>query len=157
MKKRALVICGIFLCLAAQNVLAHCEVPCGIYDDGMRIKMIREHILTIEKSMKMIAKLSSAPEKNYNQIVRWINNKEHHANELQHIVAQYFMTQRVKPVDKEDVEAYEEYINKLTLLHQMMFYAMKSKQTADFANVEMLRSLLNSFRDAYFGSEGHSH
>ncbi|MDY6953871.1 MAG: superoxide dismutase [Ni], partial [Thermodesulfobacteriota bacterium] len=33
---------------------AHCEIPCGIYDDQMRIDMIAEHITTIEKSMKQI-------------------------------------------------------------------------------------------------------
>jgi hypothetical protein len=38
----------------------------------------------------------------------------------------------------------------------MMFYAMKSKQTTDLANVEKLRSLLADFQVAYFG-EAHSH
>ena len=69
-----------------------------------------------------------------NQMVRWIQNKEKHAEDLVHIVTQYFMTQRVKPVDEKDSEAYEEYIEKLTLLHQMMFYAMKSKQTTDLTH-----------------------
>ena len=40
------------------NVLAHCEVPCGIYDDEARIKEIHEHLDTIEKAMKKIKELS---------------------------------------------------------------------------------------------------
>ena len=32
-------------------------------------------------------------------------NKEEHANQLQHIVTQYFMTQRIKPVDQKDEAA----------------------------------------------------
>ncbi len=32
---------------AASYAAAHCEIPCGIYDDEMRINMIAEHITTI--------------------------------------------------------------------------------------------------------------
>ena len=75
---------------------AHCEIPCGIYDDEMRVKMIFEHISTIEKSIKQIMKLEKDADRNYNQLIRWVVNKEQHANELQEIVTQYFMTQRIK-------------------------------------------------------------
>lgn len=33
---------------------AHCEIPCGIYDDQMRVNMIGEHITTIEKSKQLM-------------------------------------------------------------------------------------------------------
>ena len=145
------------LVIFAVRVFSHCEIPCGIYDDEMRIKMIAEHIDTIEKSMNQIVHLSGEvaglDPQDLNQMVRWIQNKEKHADELSHIVTQYFMTQRVKPVGKEDSKAYEDYVNKITLLHQMMFYTMKSKQTIDLANVQKLRSLLDGFKTAYFGSE----
>ena len=88
--------------LFAQGAWAHCEVPCGIYDDAARIALMREHITTVEKSMHMVEELSGAESMNYNQIVRWVNNKETHADEIQHIVSQYFMTQRVKPVASDD-------------------------------------------------------
>ena len=32
-----------------------------------------------------------------NQLVRWVDNKEIHADELSEIVTYYFMTQRIKP------------------------------------------------------------
>ncbi|MFB0526467.1 MAG: superoxide dismutase [Ni], partial [bacterium] len=89
-----------------------------------------------------------------NQLVRWIDNKEQHAQEIQFIVYQYFMTQRVKPVDRKDTDKYETYVKQLTLLHQMLIYAMKAKQTTDLDNVRELRSLLNGFATAYFGPEG---
>jgi len=38
----------------------------------------------------MIIKLSNEETINYNQIVRWVNNKEDHANKLQDIVSQHF-------------------------------------------------------------------
>jgi nickel superoxide dismutase len=138
------------------SVFAHCEIPCGIYEDTLRVRMIEEDILTVEKAMKMIVDLSQQNPQNFNQIVRWVNNKEHHADDIRHIVTQYFMTQRVKPVDKIDVR-YADYTNQLTLLHQMMVYSMKAKQTTDLANVEKLRSLLGDFKTAYFGQQEKEH
>ena len=123
---------------------AHCEIPCGIYDDEMRMHMIAEHINTIEKSMKKIEKLQSNGKINYNQLVRWVMNKENHAEALQEIVTQYFMTQRMKPAAKD-------YEKKLSLLHKMLIFSMKCKQTTDFAHVKTLRSLLQEFQDLYFG------
>jgi nickel superoxide dismutase len=76
-----------------------------------------------------------------------VTNKEHHATEVQHIVSQYFLTQRIKP----DADQYEK---KLALLHQMLLAAMKCKQTTAVSNVKKLRSLLKEFEVLYFG---HSH
>ena len=55
---------------------AHCEIPCGIYADSVRIVLIEEHITTIEKSMMMIKKLEATETIDYNQLVRWVVNKE---------------------------------------------------------------------------------
>ena len=107
-------ISAIFISLiAAVSVSAHCEIPCGIYDDQLRAQLIREHATTIEKSMKSIIELSKGSPINYNQLARWVSNKEAHANEVQHIVSQYFMTQRIKP------EA-EKYNEKLAALHELL-------------------------------------
>ncbi|MCD6274169.1 MAG: superoxide dismutase [Deltaproteobacteria bacterium] len=145
MNKKCLQIligfCTIFF--AATNVLAHCEIPCGIYDDGMRINMITEHITTIEKSIVQIKKLTGKKSIDYNQLTRWIMNKERHADELQKIVTQYFMTQRIKPDTKN-------YSNKLILLHKILLSSMKCKQQADLAHIRALKSLLKEFQALYF-------
>lgn len=146
MKKRGFQIFLLFsiLFFIVSQASGHCEIPCGIYDDEMRIGMISEHIVTIEKAMKEIMKLQDQKPVNYNQIVRWVMNKERHADELQEIISQYFMTQRIKPDTKK-------YFEKLTLLHKMLVYAMKSKQTTDFSHISTLRALLKDFKDVYFG------
>jgi nickel superoxide dismutase len=123
---------------------AHCEIPCGIYDDQLRSDLIAEHTTTIEKSMKKIVELSKQNPVNYNQLVRWISNKEKHADEIQHLVTQYFMTQRLKPDAKK-------YSEKLAVLHKMLIYAMKCKQSTDVAHISTLRSLLKEFEILYFG------
>ena len=146
MKKLILTILAILLPLSfsISTVSAHCEIPCGIYDDQLRTQLIAEHATTIEKSMKQIMELSQANAANYNQIIRWVSNKENHATEIQQIVSQYFMTQRIKPDQKK-------YSEKLIVLHKMLIAAMKCKQTTDFAHVNALRARLKEFELLYFG------
>ena len=132
-----------FIFILSIQAYAHCEIPCGIYDDEMRIKIINEHIVTVEKSMKQIIELEKDEHHNSNQLVRWIMNKEHHADEIQEIVSQYFMTQRIKL----DMQNYEK---QLGLLHQMLIYSMKCKQTTDLNNVNKLKRIIDDFEALYF-------
>ncbi|PLX11075.1 MAG: superoxide dismutase, partial [Marinilabiliales bacterium] len=116
---------------------------------------IKEHIVTIEKSMKMIIELSQAETPNYNQIVRWVMNKEEHATKLQDIVSQYFLHQRIKPVDPENTEMYEKYIDRLTLLHELLVYSMKAKQTTDLDYINKLNKAILAFEESYFHTHQH--
>lgn len=151
------IIVYLLLSLNVSSVLAHCQIPCGIYGDELRFKMIDEDITTIEKSMNQIMTLTKESPLNYNQLVRWINNKDEHAGKIQDIVNAYFLTQRITPADPSDAEAYKSYTQKLALLQQLLYYAMKTKQTTDLAHVEKLRSLLKDFYEAYFGPEDKEH
>jgi nickel superoxide dismutase len=141
----------------ASFLYAHCEIPCGIYHDQLRIELLREHIQTIEKSMQQVEELSKADAVNYNQLIRWINNKDDHANQIQEIVTRYFMTQRLKPAAATDDASTVEYVSKLTLLHEMLVYAMKCKQTTDPANTQKLSELVDRFYTAYFGEAEKEH
>jgi nickel superoxide dismutase len=136
---------------------SHCQIPCGIYDDSARFQQISEHIATIEKSMKQVNELSQQQKPSMNQIVRWVVNKEEHADLLSEIVTYYFMAQRIKPAGKADVEAYQKYVEKLTLLHEMLVYSMQAKQTTDLSNVETLKTLSDKFKAAYFADTEHKH
>ena len=146
MKKtvKTMTITVLFMALVGGTVLAHCQIPCGIYDDKMRIKMMEEHVTTIEKSIKEI---EAGP--NQNQAVRWVLNKEYHADELSDIVTYYFMAQRIKP-------GMEGYTEKLSQLHEMLVFSMKAKQTTDMAHVKKLRELIHQFEHSYF-EEDHTH
>ncbi len=138
------------LSLSSLQSQAHCEIPCGIYGDSVRITLLYEHIATIEKSMNMINELSKQDKPDYNQLVRWVTNKEEHAVKIQDIVSQYFLHQRVKPVSSADVAAYGKYVKQLDLLHNILVFAMKSKQNTDLANIETLREKVHNFEHAYF-------
>jgi len=142
---------------AAAIARAHCQIPCGIYDDPMRFTQLREHLTTIEKSMKQIEELSQADNPDWNQIVRWVMNKEDHANQFSEIVTYYFLAQRIKPTDSSDRSARIKYLRELELLHHMIVHAMKAKQTTDLEHVETLRSLVDKFEASYLGDKAEKH
>jgi nickel superoxide dismutase len=138
----------------------HCEVPCGIYGDSLRVSLIKEHVKTVEKAMDQINALSKKASPNYNQIVRWVMNKESHAAEIQEIVAKYFLHQRVKmpkpELNKKDSKvAYDKYNGLLHSLHAIQVYSMKAKQGTDTNVIVNLEKAVNKFESLYF--HGHEH
>ena len=100
---RVTVLVACLLPLLASQVLGHCQVPCGIYDDERRLDTVAEDIVTVEKAIKQVDALSKEAPPNYNQIVRWINVKEEHADDIAEIVSWYFLQQRVKPLVERGV------------------------------------------------------
>ena len=142
----ALVVIYIFA--AAAPLLAHCEVPCGIYTDDARFVALEEDLKTIEKAMGQIHELVGKTDvQSANQLARWVATKEDHAKKIQYVVTQYFMTQRLQvPPDEEGMEI---YTTKLVLLHKILRGAMKCKQTVDTAQVAQVRELLHEFEHAY--------
>jgi nickel superoxide dismutase len=107
--------------------------------------------------MTQIKALSTENPQEVNQLVRWVTTKEDHANKIQDVVYQYFMNQRIKPVDEGDGDAYTTYVNQLTLLHKMLTESMKCKQTVDPVHVENLKSLVAEFEKSYFAEAEHEH
>ena len=133
------------------SLFAHCQIPCGIYSDAMQIIQIREDLNTIEKAMRMINDLSGKLDpQTLNQISRWINTKEEHAQNIQDIISNYFLTQRVKQSSKN-------YENELITLHQLLVSVMKCKQSVDKENVKNSNKLLDDFSEFYFDEHGVDH
>jgi hypothetical protein len=129
---------------------AHCQIPCGIYDDNNVIQAMHTDWVTIEKAVKTIPALMEDPTNNANQIARWITNKEAHCQNIQDVVSRYFLAQRVKvPAEGADQKA---YLAKLALCHKVIVAAMKCKQSVDPKAVDSLHNLLHDFEDT-FGSK----
>ncbi len=164
MKTKIAVLCAALVAVAVAFPFAnrvaysHCEIPCGIYGDKTRIDLLYEHITTIEKSMAQInAIVASPPDATaINQVTRWVNNKESHATEIQHVVMQYFLTQRVKAKEAGTPE-HLKYMTQLESLHGMLVGAMKCKQTVSTDHTAGLRKSLDKFVGAYFTGEDLKH
>lgn len=153
--KTKLILALAIVLLMSVFAYAHCEIPCGIYGDKARVDLIKEHVTTIEKSMDMIEKLSAKEDIDYNQLVRWVNNKEDHANKIQDLVTQYFMFQRVKPVLDGNKKAQKKYDTELEALHRIAVRAMKAKQSTDKTHTECILKNLEKFEKSYFGEHEH--
>lgn len=149
-----------FSFFGSQDAGAYCQIPCGIYDDAARFVTMREHVATIKKSMDSINELAkdrSGRGGSANQLIRWVANKETHADELSEIVTYYFLSQRIKvPANFGDELAVKKYLADMALLHQILVYSMKAKQTTDPANTEKLLELIAKFEVSYMGKKGAS-
>ena len=146
----------ILFLLLQGSLLAHCQVPCGIYNDAARIVQIQEDFSTIQKAMNKIKELSEQQDAtSTNQMTRWILTKEEHASKIQKVVSDYFLTQRIKV--KTEGPEYDLYVKQTIYLHQILVSAMKCKQTVDSKNVDYGLDLIESFIDLYFDTHGKDH
>ena len=147
------------LILSVSYIFGHCQVPCGIYDDVQRILEIEEDVKTIEKAMVNIESLSNKKDQSsqdMNQLIRWINTKEQHAQHIQNSMLEYFLAQRIKPKETID-EEYNKYVALTTVCQKIIFTAMKTKQTVDSNHIKKLNSLINLLVNTYFDDHGIDH
>lgn len=133
----------------ASRAQAHCQIPCGIYDDPARIAHLREDATTIAKAITNINELSGRNEANaFNQAARWVAAKEAHASDIITVVAEYFLTQKLKPVAAGS-DGYDAYLKKLADHHGVLVAAMKTKQSADPASVANLTKAIDKLAGHY--------
>ena len=81
----------------------------------------------------------------------------YNAARIQETVSTYFLIQRIKAKIATQEEAYEDYVQKTTNLHQLMVAAMKCKQTLDQKHVQAGLKLLDKFVNLYFDEHGREH
>ena len=133
--------------VVAKSAYAHCQVPCGVYGDQRRFETMLEDTKTIGRAVEEIHKLAGKSDAlSSNQLTRWVMTKEDHASNTQKIIAEYFMTQRIKTSDPK-------YGEKLMAAHKVMVAAMKAKQTVDPTSVKALNDSILKFYEAYEGKK----
>lgn len=137
-----IVLTGLIL-VSPQSLHAHCQIPCGIYNDYARVQSMLEDAATIEKSIKLIIELSGKSDaQSQNQLVRWIMNKEKHAQNIISTMSDYFLTQRVKPNQKD-------YAERLIKHHAVIISAMEAKQNADMKYAKALKDSIAALSPYY--------
>ena len=133
----------------ARRADAHCQVPCGIYDDEARINRLKEDSTTIKKAITSIRELGTkADSQSFNQAARWVATKEDHASHIIDVVAQYFLTQRVKAV-AQGADGYDAYLKSLADHHAVMSAAMKCKQNANHEVAASLNAAIDALAKHY--------
>ena len=133
---------------------AHCQVPCGIYDDSARIAGLNEDVTTIAKAVQKISELGGRHDaKDINQVTRWIATKEERASHIIQVISEYFLTQKVRPVAR-GTRGYDAYLTKLADHHAVMVAAMKTKQNVSEETVRALGGAIHRLSHHY---EDHGH
>ena len=145
-KKNLLLIAAILMVYAlifSGQTHAHCQIPCGIYDDYARVQAMLEDAATVEKAARLIAELSGKSDaQSRNQLVRWVMNKEKHARNIIATISDYFLTQRVKPGQKD-------YSDRLKKHHAAIIAAMKAKQNVDMKYTRQLKESIEALAPYY--------
>mmetsp|Transcript_58305 Transcript_58305/g.125277 ORF Transcript_58305/g.125277 Transcript_58305/m.125277 type:complete len:156 (+) Transcript_58305:92-559(+) len=132
--------------LPAASSRFHCQVPCGIFTDDLRVKMMLEDASTIRKAVVQSTDLHKAGSlQDMHQLSRWITTKEEHAAKIMTTIGDYFMAQKVK----KDLLTKEEYLETLACLHAVMVAAMKTKQSSELAAVDNLDAALAAMEPLY--------
>lgn len=145
----ALTITGAML-VAPQMLQAHCQVPCGIYDDSARVTAMLEDATTVAKSVKLINELAGKTDaQSQNQMARWVMTKEAHAQNIISTISDYFLTQRVKTKQKD-------YAERLAKHHAVIVASMKAKQNADAKFADALTKSIEALAP-YYVKDKHKH
>ena len=127
-----------FALLTPQAATAHCQVPCGIFDDAARVHAMLEDARTIAKACRLMAELDGKTDpQSRQQFIRWTNEKEAHAQKIIEVTANYFMAQRVKT-------SMEDFNDRLLAHHAVILAAMRAKQNADASYAEALTQAIEA-------------
>jgi|TARA_B110000438_G_C15816278_1_gene652105 nickel superoxide dismutase len=127
----------------APNASAHCQIPCGIYADAAEVASLIIDADTVIKACHMIDELSGKTDlQSAQQLVRWVTNKEAHAQAVIESISNYFLTQRVK-ADQED------YAARLVDHHAVIVAAMKAKQNTSVEYAEALKRAITVLEEYY--------
>lgn len=125
------------------SVQAHCQLPCGIFDDHARVQAMLEDTFTIERSSRLIIELTGKTDpRSRNQLIRWVMTKEEHAQNIIATISDYFLAQRVKSNQKD-------YKERLVKHHEVMVAAMKAKQNTDSKYAEKLKETIEALLPYY--------
>lgn len=134
--------------LACTTAFAHCQVPCGIFDDQMQFQQMLEDETTIAKAQLQIEEIVAGGLSGQaaNQLGRWVMTKEEHAEKIQERVGSYFLAQRIKADNPR-------YVEQLKAAHAVITTAMKAKQSTDPATAKALENAIFDLYRAYEGKE----
>ena len=152
MHKSVLVVMLLGGLAVSTQARAHCQVPCGIYDDHARIHAMAEDVKTISKAISKLQALAGKTDaQSVNQQIRWTNAKDTHASAIITVVAEYFLTQKIKQAKASDKRAFKVYVARLVACHAVMRAAMKTKQTVDRAAADGLAKAVDALGALYPG------
>jgi nickel superoxide dismutase len=142
MRKLAAAGCMMLLTFAAQQLTAHCQMPCGIYHDQMIYDKIDEYYETMYKAISVLDDNKFDTIQQKNQFIRWVMTKERMSDETAHIILEYFLQQKLKPDDPDSLDLVKS-------AHRMLFLLVSIKQTVDLNIVKEFGKEWENFKSLF--------
>lgn len=129
------------------GLIAHCQLPCGIYHDDMVYDQIDQYVETMFKGITVMndSKFDTAIERN--EFVRWVMEKDHESNEAAHLILTYFLQQKIKPGETDTPK-------RLESAHRLLFLLVQIKQQTNIELVKQFAKEWDAFK-LFFHREGY--
>lgn len=111
-------------CCCHSQLMAHCQMPCGIYHDEMVFDQIDQFVETMVKAVTVMEDNAFSTVQDRNAFVRWVMQKDKSCEETAHLITTYFLQQKIKPGEEDTAK-------RVLSAHQLLFYLVQIKQTVD--------------------------
>lgn len=142
MKKKFLLLACLFA-FSTQNVLqAHCQMPCGIFDDTLVFKYIDQYIETMQKAVVELNDIGNSTAKDRAQFTRWVMLKEKESDLTANLITTYFLQQAITPGKEGSDE-------KTLAAHRLLFLLVKIKQNTDATYVNKFINEWSAFKPMF--------
>ncbi len=147
MKKRIAFLSFIFVNFSRLELSAHCQMPCGIYHDEMVYDQIDQYTETMYKGITVMNQNKLESVHDFNDLTRWIMEKEKESNDIAQLINVYFLQQKIKPGEPETAK-------RLTTAHKLLFLLVAIKQNNDLKFVDQFIKQWEEFK-LMFHPEGY--
>lgn len=131
--------------LPTQNVYAHCDVPCGIYDPKAA-QVAAATVLKMTQKIDELDKANQMDKQTFNSMVRFIWTKEEHARKCKEEIL-ILWTDYFKP----------EHLDKFPNLHDLFWktakLCSKTKQEVSLEAAESLVKAVDEIADVFTKSK----
>lgn len=124
MRMRKLIFSVVCAMGCYSQLMAHCQMPCGIYHDEMVFDQIDQFVETTVKGISVLNDNKFSTIQQRNEFVRWIMQKEKSSNDVAELILVYFLQQKIKPNEEDTAK-------RVLSAHLLLFYLVQIKQTVD--------------------------
>jgi nickel superoxide dismutase len=130
-----------------QTASAHCDVPCGIYDPSAAQIAALTVVRMIDLMADLEAKGGERETAYHNSMSRYISVKEEHAEKAKHEV-------RIIWGDYIKAQHIEKHPGVTELVHKIMQYGSKARQTTDREAALQFVEAINQFAEIFWDTKG---
>lgn len=124
------------------SLIAHCQMPCGIYHDEMVFNQIDQYIETMYKGITELKNSKFSTPFERNNFIRWVMLKDKASDEIANLITEYFLQQKIKPNEPDTVK-------RLVGAHNMLFELVAIKQNVDLKMLDAFADDWENFKQMF--------